>query len=513
MKLKTLSIVAAVLAVASIAAWLFNQRDTGASADPRVGEPLLTAGVVAKIAAVHFKTDNKEITLTNTDPAGSAWVVKEYHDMPVDFPKLTRLIADLREAKVIRFVSANPERLERMEFGDAEIDLRDKEGATIWEADLGKTPSGGGRFIKFAAESRAYLTGMSAWLDSTAKNWVNATLIPVKPEDVTALEIVFPEGEPLKMTRDSSSSSWKVEGLAEGEQLKESPVSSLLSSLTNLRFTETTEKDAPEAVAAREHSRTLKLTTKDARTYTIVMGRQPAPPAPPPPPPPAEGETAPPAPPEPKAGPVYAFITSSLSADPINAMMDKRAFQVSEWSFTGLPADREALIEKEPPPEAPPATDAQPSAPEAGDSSEEANNAPSAPAPTSFPDATAEAAYIAQAFADYKTLSDGIRYKVLREGAGEKPSAGARVQAHYAGRLLDGTEFDSSYKINQPFSFVLGQGQVIQGWDKALLDMKTGEKRTVVIPYKLGYGERGAGGDIPPRATLVFDIELVSVSP
>ncbi|MGH8021504.1 MAG: DUF4340 domain-containing protein [Opitutaceae bacterium] len=350
MKLKTLSIVAAGLAVVSIAAWLFNQRDSGASADPRVGEPLLTADTVAKIATVHFNTDGKEVTLTNTDPAGSAWVVKGYHDLPVDFTKLSRLITDLREAEINRFASANSERLERMGFGETEIELRDKDGNVIWEAGLGETLTGGGRFIKFGDESRAYRTSMSTWLDSTAKNWVNAELIPVEPEDVVALELGFAEGEPIEMTRESGESSWKVEGLAEDEKLKESPVSSLLSSLTNLRFTETTEKDAPEAAAARAHARTLKLTTKDDRTYTIVMGREPAPPAPPPPPPPAEGEEAPPAPPEPKAGPVFVSITSSLSTDPINAIMDKRAFQVSEYTFTGLPENREALIEKEPPP-------------------------------------------------------------------------------------------------------------------------------------------------------------------
>lgn len=93
-----------------------------------------------------------------------------------------------------------------------------------------------------------------------------------------------------------------------------------------------------------------------------------------------------------------------------------------------------------------------------------------------------------------------------------KAKAGDRVSVHYAGRLVDGTEFDSSFKRNQPFEFALGRGQVIQGWDKGLQGACVGEKRTLSIPPSMGYGDAGAGGVIPGGATLIFETEMVAIN-
>ena len=109
------------------------------------------------------------------------------------------------------------------------------------------------------------------------------------------------------------------------------------------------------------------------------------------------------------------------------------------------------------------------------------------------------------------TTASGLQYEDSVEGTGPGPTAGKRVTVHYVGTLQDGTKFDSSRDRNQPFSFVIGQGQVIQGWDEGVLSMKVGGKRRLVIPPDLGYGARGAGGVIPPHATLVFDVELLGV--
>jgi FKBP-type peptidyl-prolyl cis-trans isomerase len=89
---------------------------------------------------------------------------------------------------------------------------------------------------------------------------------------------------------------------------------------------------------------------------------------------------------------------------------------------------------------------------------------------------------------------------------------GKTVSVHYKGKLLDGTVFDSSYKRNQPFEFTLGTGQVIPGWDEGIQLLSVGDKARLVIPSNLGYGARGAGGVIPPDATLIFDVELIGVS-
>ncbi len=110
------------------------------------------------------------------------------------------------------------------------------------------------------------------------------------------------------------------------------------------------------------------------------------------------------------------------------------------------------------------------------------------------------------------TTPSGLKYEVLKEGTGETPKAGQTVTVHYTGTLEDGTKFDSSRDRGQPFQFTIGQGQVIKGWDEGLGIMKVGDRRKLIIPPDLGYGSRGAGGVIPPNATLIFDVELLGVN-
>lgn len=97
------------------------------------------------------------------------------------------------------------------------------------------------------------------------------------------------------------------------------------------------------------------------------------------------------------------------------------------------------------------------------------------------------------------------------EGCTSKSKSGDMLTMHYTGKLTDGTKFDSSFDRDQPFTFQLGAGQVIKGWDQGLTDMCVGEKRKLTIPPELGYGERGAGNVIPGGATLVFDVELINI--
>lgn len=129
--------------------------------------------------------------------------------------------------------------------------------------------------------------------------------------------------------------------------------------------------------------------------------------------------------------------------------------------------------------------------------------------------ALAEEASPSGAKEGFETTASGIQYKILKEGTGGQPTPGVSVQVHYSGWLDgfdgDGRKFDSSYDRRRPFVFKAGVGQVIGGWDQSVLDMKVGEKRNVIIPPELGYGARGAGGVIPPNATLYFTIELLAI--
>lgn len=124
--------------------------------------------------------------------------------------------------------------------------------------------------------------------------------------------------------------------------------------------------------------------------------------------------------------------------------------------------------------------------------------------------AAAEAA-MEKLAAGFEKTESGLRYQMIQKGLGKKAEKGKTVSVHYSGSLENGKVFDSSYSRKKPIEFPLGQGHVIEGWDEGIALLQVGDKARFVIPSHLGYGSRGAGGVIPPNATLIFDVELMDV--
>ncbi|MEW5922548.1 MAG: FKBP-type peptidyl-prolyl cis-trans isomerase [Candidatus Zixiibacteriota bacterium] len=142
---------------------------------------------------------------------------------------------------------------------------------------------------------------------------------------------------------------------------------------------------------------------------------------------------------------------------------------------------------------------------EANKETEVQKDTTTAPAKEAVPPATG----YAEVAGDTVTTASGLKYIDIKVGEGKTPASGQNIQVHYTGWLTDGKKFDSSVDRGQPFQFQIGVGRVIKGWDEGVMSMKEGGKRRLIIPPQLAYGERGAGGVIPPNATLVFDVELL----
>ena len=374
MKLKTLIVSVLVLAALSVAAYIARRPTPPPSADARINQPLVERAAIEKAAKLKLSDTGKSVELVRqTD---GTWRVASYFDLPADFGKLSGFVGSLTDAKVQRLVTSSAERIGRLEFKDTKVELLDASDKAVFTVTLGKNAEvGGGRYVRFGDESKAYLANLTAWLDVEAKNWANSELINVKADDIARVEIPFAEGGPVTLTRAKKEDPWTSEQTPAGQRVKPDKVSTVLSSVGAIRFSDTTPLDDANAAAAKANQRTIKLTTFDQKTISVAMGRKPEekklkPPA-------ADTKTGPaalgsvadltkkddakkdetkPLAPEFEtipAGPVFAFIASSEASAPVNAAMQKRAYQISDYVFTGLPQKADEMFEPVPPAPAP----------------------------------------------------------------------------------------------------------------------------------------------------------------
>ena len=355
MKLRTLVITVAVLAALSLTAYLANRPAPAPASDPRVGTVLLDADTLQKAASLTVSDQGKKVQLVRG--ASGGWTVPDYFGLPADFDKIAHFVQDLNEAKVDRFVTANPERLAHLQFKDAQVILGDSAGKEIWRLDLGRNAdSGNGRFIRFGSEPKAYFSTLHVWLDTEPKAWADTRLVSVGADDVARIEIAFDGGPTVVLTRAKKGDSWAAAGLAAGQKVAETRIATLLSTLGGLRFSDTVDPKDAAAVDASHHARTFTLVTFAGKTLAVTLARKPEEKRLKSPVPdakeatPALGKPADIKPVTPEfdtipAGPVFVSVASSDPTDAVNLAMKKRAFETEEYSVTSLPQKVADLLE------------------------------------------------------------------------------------------------------------------------------------------------------------------------
>jgi len=367
MNLRTLTLTIAILAAACGAIWFLQRPAAPVVTDARIGNPVLASDTVTKAAQIKIADQGKTVTLVRQ--SDGSWHVATYYDLPADFTKLGQLISDLTDAKITRFVTARPDRLARLEFKDTTLTLLESDAKELWTVTLGKNADGGGRFIRFGKEEKGYQFNPSFSFESDSKNWADTTLLALKQDEIACVDLSFADSTIVSAKRAKKEDSWTSASAPAGKRLKPDQITSALGNLVSIRFSDTTAPDDASVAIAKAHSRTVKLTTFAGEAFTITLGRKPeekklkpsSPTSPvagvadPGSSAPTTATPAPAKPPEPEfetvpAGPVYAFISSSNEKAPINDLMKRRAFQIGEWTFNGLPANAADLWEDLPPP-------------------------------------------------------------------------------------------------------------------------------------------------------------------
>jgi hypothetical protein len=364
MKLKTLIVSVLILAALSVAVFFVRRPVAAPSADARIGQPLVETTLLEKAAKIRVSDQGKNVLLAKQ--SDGTWRVSNYYDLPADFGKISRLVGDLSNAKLERLVTSNPDRVSRLEFKDTKIELLDAADKELWSVTWGKNAeTGGGRFARFGNEPKAYLANFNAWLDAEPKNWADTQLLALKPEEIAKIEIPLAEGGPVVVSRAKKEDAWTTDKTPAGQQVKADKIASLLNSLSAVRFSDTSDPADANVSAAKANARLFKLTTFDGKSVSVTLGRKPEEKKLKPPTADAQsglaalGSSADAAKAEPAkalqpefetipAGPVYVFINHSDANAPVNAIMSKRAFQIGEYTFTGLPQKAEELYEPAP---------------------------------------------------------------------------------------------------------------------------------------------------------------------
>ena len=362
MKLSSLLIGVGVLGVLAAGIWYFTRPAPPPADDPRVGQPVLATDGPADWAALELAKDDGTRVRLEAGPHG--WIVQESYPLPVDFPKLSRLIQSLQDMTVERFVTQQAERLERLNLGQQSITAFDAVGEAVFRLELGDTPSQGGGYFATLGDEAAYRLSGNLWLDTLPNNWPDKTPIAWEIDELARATLATLDADaPLSLIAyvEGATSSWTLADGAEDSRLRVDEANSVLNTLRNLRYLEARPAQDAEVVEAMSFAHTFRLEHTGGAQITVTIGRRPEMPAAPDwldatalamePADVLDDKLTTDAPDdEPEMRPAglvfarYAFV--GLDNDPWAAAVDGIAFELSSASFDRLLVSRDRLVER-----------------------------------------------------------------------------------------------------------------------------------------------------------------------
>ena len=351
MNLKQLYLLTGILTIAAIITYFIKNADASLPPDKRIGEPIVSNEAFQGVNRIVIHGDDGTFTLTR-EAAGEKWRMEERYGLPVSNATLGRVATSLAEETLERLVSANPDRIAELGFGARGIAFHKSEGEPAVHVQLGKTSDTGKQLVKYAGEDKAFLASGQVNLDADPIAWLDKTLVTFERDAIRSVEITFPDGSSLAVSRDGTDVDWTARGdLPENKELDQDAITRAATRFANLTFTGLTGTDDAEFTEAMDNAQRYVLTLEDGTSYTFEIGRRPevkitkeveATDAEGNPTTETEEEV------ETPAGPVFVRIQSSDPKARINEYMQTAAFEVGSYHYTSLPQSLDALLQDAP---------------------------------------------------------------------------------------------------------------------------------------------------------------------
>ena len=337
MNVKKLTIGIVVIAVLAVVLNNFKDKSSsvGITDDKLISSDLLGETVEILVG----ENGSNKVTIKSTD---EGWVLPDNDFFPVDFDRVDRLVKLLSEAKILRFVTDKPERMNRLEMGTTEITLKDKSSKELFHLSIGKRHDKGGNYISVSGRDGVFLVKDAVYADRNFKNWINKDFMKVDSDDIKSFKISFKSDPllPLDGSRKSKDEEFSSSTIAFDESIKKEQIDGFLDTISELRHSQFKAKDDPEVIEALNNAQTYSLETFDGIKFDLTVGQKPQPPEH------REGETEEEHAAHDEKRPVYAVLDFKDSTQSWYKPASKYAFEVYEHNYNALPDKRSSFLMK-----------------------------------------------------------------------------------------------------------------------------------------------------------------------